>query len=69
MLSAEKAIAAVVAWKVSLQPSSCQCAWSASLWTANVKRLIAKGATPELAVEALLATLGPDDRPMKRQCR
>lgn len=56
-------------WKVQVQPSACMCAWLALFWTQGGKRHIAKAATPELAVAAVVAMAGPDDKPMRRNCR
>jgi hypothetical protein len=54
---------------VQVQPSSCMCAWVASFWTANHKRLLGKDKTPALAMEALMAQVKADDKPLKRTCR
>lgn len=69
MLSHEKVIALMTEYGVSVQPSSCQCSWVASFWTAHHKRLMGKAGTPALAMEALMAQVGPDDKPLKRTCR
>ena len=69
MLSHEKVIDLMIEYGASVQPSACQCSWVAMFWTKHHKRLMGKAATPALAMEALMAQVGPDDKPLKRTCR
>lgn len=68
MYSPEKVIALLSEYGVSVQPSSCQCSWVALFWTAGFKRLMGKGKTPALAMEALMSQVGPGDKPLTRAC-